>query len=188
MAIGLRGLTLEQFLALPEEKPALEYDSGEVTQKMSPLGPHGTTQFEIAVLVDRACRPRELARAFTETRTTYAGKSFVPDVVVYRWDRVPSDEHGDIPLYFTTPPDIAIEIASPGQGVQNLLDRCRWYVDNGVQVSLMIQPRHRAVWEIRPGSEAVRFGADDRLDLTDVVDGLTIDLAQLFRALRSRFD
>ena len=33
-------MTLTEFLALPEEKPALEYENGEVTQKVSPKGRH----------------------------------------------------------------------------------------------------------------------------------------------------
>ena len=37
MAITRHGLTLEDFLRLPEEKPALEYEAdGTVTQKVAP--------------------------------------------------------------------------------------------------------------------------------------------------------
>jgi Uma2 family endonuclease len=38
-AVGTR-MTLEQFLALRERKSALEFEDGEVTQKVSPKGPH----------------------------------------------------------------------------------------------------------------------------------------------------
>ncbi len=37
-----RPIALAEFLALPEEEPALEYLDGVVTQKMSPKGRHGT--------------------------------------------------------------------------------------------------------------------------------------------------
>ena len=40
MVIAREGLTLEEFLALPEEKPALEYGAGVVTQKVAPLYEH----------------------------------------------------------------------------------------------------------------------------------------------------
>ncbi len=42
MAIVQTGLTLDEFLKLPEEKPHLEYLDGVVTQKMAAKGPHGT--------------------------------------------------------------------------------------------------------------------------------------------------
>ena len=36
MAVSQQQITLEEFLALPEQKPALEYFDGEVTQKVPP--------------------------------------------------------------------------------------------------------------------------------------------------------
>ncbi len=41
MAVTRHGLTLEAFLALPEEKPALEYAEGAVTQNVAPIFEHG---------------------------------------------------------------------------------------------------------------------------------------------------
>jgi Uma2 family endonuclease len=50
MAIVHTGLTLEELLKLPEEKPALEYVDGVITQKVVPSGPHGKLQAELAFL------------------------------------------------------------------------------------------------------------------------------------------
>lgn len=36
MAVLNKRMTLDEFLALPEEEPALEYGEGVVTQKVSP--------------------------------------------------------------------------------------------------------------------------------------------------------
>ena len=52
MAITERRLTLEQFLKLPEEEPALEYVDGAATPKMSPKGPHGALQFFVLGLAE----------------------------------------------------------------------------------------------------------------------------------------
>ena len=44
MAIPEQRITLEEFLQLPEEKPALEFEDGMVTQKVPPnleVGPGG---------------------------------------------------------------------------------------------------------------------------------------------------
>ena len=40
-------LTLDEFLLLPEERPALEYERGVITQKMAPLGWHGLLQGDL---------------------------------------------------------------------------------------------------------------------------------------------
>ena len=66
MAITDRRLTLEEFLALPEEKPALEYADGEVTQKVSPKARHGRLQLVVANRLDVP----GVSQAFSETRTT----------------------------------------------------------------------------------------------------------------------
>jgi Uma2 family endonuclease len=121
-------LTLEEFLALPEEEPALEYFEGEVTQKVSPLGPHGRLQFKLSEFIGASAEPRKLAMVFTEIRGTFAGASRVPDIGVYRWERIPRTEDGRIADYFLTPPDIAIEIISPSQAWSELAKKCRWYV------------------------------------------------------------
>jgi hypothetical protein len=53
MAITQTGLTLEEFLELPEQKPALECHQASVTRKVSPLGQRGALQFDVASFFDR---------------------------------------------------------------------------------------------------------------------------------------
>ena len=181
-----RTITLAEFLTLPEDEPALEYSDGVITQKMSPKGRHGTLQWSTAQLVNLYGIPRKLAHAFPETRATFAGASFVPDVSVYTWERIPTDEQGYILDDFLTAPDIAVEIASPGQGRQKLLDRCRWYVEHGVRVALLIDPRRFTVAELRPDAEPCVYRRGQSVDLGDVIAGFALSLDELFGALRVR--
>ncbi len=182
MTIAGRRLTLEEFLALPEEKPALEYVDGEVTQKVSPKARHGMLQF---VLTSKLTRPG-VSRAFPETRTTYAGRSLVPDVIAFTWDRVPEDERGEIPDDIWVPPDVAVEIRSPGQSLREQVERCRWYVANGVRVSLLVDPIARTVRVFRPAGESGPLTGDDVVEVTDVIPGCAFAVRELFAALRAR--
>lgn len=191
MAITEQRLTLAEFLKLPEEEPALEYFGGRVTQKVSPKIRHGALQMSGAMLVNLFAMPRKLARAFPETRTTYGGTSTVPDLVVFRWDRIPADEHGELPEEVFTHPDIAIEIISPGQSLKRLSDRCRWYVDNGVSIALLVEPRGRFIRVFRPGWEAADIrGGDirggDQIDFGNVIPGFRITPDGLFASLKAR--
>src|SRR5689334_7179536 len=110
MAVVQQGLTLDQFLNLPETKPALEYADGMVTRKVAPKGRHSTLQLELAERINRVARSRKSARAWPELRTTFAGHSYVPDLVVYRAARIPRTVAGQIPDDVLTAPDIAFEI------------------------------------------------------------------------------
>ena len=146
MAIAQRSLTLEEFLALPEEKPALEFEpDGTVIQKMSPKGRHSLLQLTLCELINAWARSRRLAVAFPELRAVYAGAAYVPDVSVYRWDRIPRTADGNVADDFREPQDIAIEIVSPKQSANALIRRSLWYVRHGVEIALLVDPSDNSV-------------------------------------------
>jgi Uma2 family endonuclease len=186
MAITQEPLTLEEFLARPEDKPALEYVEGVVTRKVAPKGRHSALQLHITVRFDRAGRRRKLARAFPELRVTFAGVSVVPDVVVYRWERIPRDPAGEVADDFREPPDIAVEIVSPGQSVNSLVRRCLWYVAHGVPVALLVDPDDRSVIVFRPDQQAIALRGAALIDLGDIVPGLQFSVQALFESLALR--
>src|SRR5438105_13738600 len=97
MAIEQRSLTLDEFLALPEQEPALEREpDGTVSRRVSPRGQHSVLQLALCKHVNDFARPRHLALAFPELRTVFAGAAYVPDVVVYRWERIPQKADGKV--------------------------------------------------------------------------------------------
>jgi Uma2 family endonuclease len=184
MAVISTPLTLEEFLQLPEEEPALEFANGVVTQKVSPKGKHSALQLELARRLEEAGRPGKVARAFTELRITFAGASRVPDIAVYRWDRIPVDAIGQVANEFTEPPDIAIEIVSPEQSLTALVRRCLWYVANGVQVALLVDPADESVLAFHPDRPPSAWGGSDRIDAGEVIPDFELSVDQLFASLR----
>ncbi len=185
MAITQQRITLEEFLKLPGEKPALEFHEGTVTSKVSPKSFQGRIQGKLAEFINLFSEPLRLAIAFTETRSTFGGSSFVPDVGVYRWDRVPRDARGKQLLDFTMPWDIAIEIRAPDQTHAAQVRRCRWYVANGVSLALLVDPHRETVTLFRSdGIETVLRG-DDPIDLGTVLPGFRLTPAELFATLYS---
>lgn len=183
MAISQRRMTLAEFLELPEEKPALEYEAGAVKQKVSPKAPHSRLQFWLARLFDSSDSPGKQAAAFPEARVTFGGQSLVPDLIVYCWDRIPREANGRVVEDFTTPPDIAVEILSPGQGRAAYEQRCRWYVEHDVQIALLVSPRNESVQVFRRGQEPSLLRGDDPISLAPVLPGLRLAVRDLFSAL-----
>jgi Uma2 family endonuclease len=78
-----RPIALEEFLQLPETKPASEYIDGQIIQKPMPQGKHSTIQTEFSTTVNVLLKPQHIARAFSELRCTFGGRSIVPDVSVF---------------------------------------------------------------------------------------------------------
>lgn len=179
-----RQLTLQKFLKLPEEKPALEYVHGVVTQKVPPKAHHSVLQYALSELVNTSCRPLRIAYAFPELRTTFAGASVVPDVAVFTWERIARDARGQLVNDVFEPPDIAIEIVSPGQRIAQQVEHCAWYVGNGVRIALMVNPRDSSVTVFRPDEPPVVLRGAAAIDVVDVLPGFELTVDTLFAALK----
>ena len=186
MTIASQRMTLDEFLAKYEHDPVLEFAQGVVTEKMSPGWDHADLQMSIGQAINVYARPRRLAAAFSELRTTVrdADISRIPDISVYVWDRIERDPEArqrgaDIPA------DIAIEILSLGQGRGTQLERCREFVAGGSQAALLFESSQRAVTEVRPGGAERVYSTGDMIDLGDIVPGLTLNTGELFDFLVS---
>ncbi|NJK60314.1 MAG: Uma2 family endonuclease, partial [Oscillatoriales cyanobacterium SM2_1_8] len=108
-------LTLEQFLILPETKPASEFGNGQIAQKPMPQGEHSLLQGKLCQAINRVTESTKIALAFPELRCVFGGRAIVPDIAVFRWERIPRLPSGRIANRFEVPPDWAIEILSPDQ-------------------------------------------------------------------------
>jgi Uma2 family endonuclease len=186
MALASEQLTLEQFLRLAEEEPPLEYVEGEVAQKVSPKGRHSILQYTLAERINRFAQPRKLGYAIPELRITFGGASVVPDLVVYRWDRIAVDDEGNVADDFFEPPDIAIEIVSPEQSVNALNRRCIWCVAHGVHSALLVDPQDKSVLGFRPEQLPSVWRGSDQIDVTEALPDFELTVDELFGAMRMR--
>ncbi|MEO0885680.1 MAG: Uma2 family endonuclease, partial [Cyanobacteria bacterium J06648_10] len=65
---SIKPISLKEFLALPETKPASEYIDGKVTQKPMPQGEHSSIQVELASAINSSLKKQRIAAAYTELR------------------------------------------------------------------------------------------------------------------------
>jgi Uma2 family endonuclease len=139
-------LSLESFLKLPETEPASEYIDGRVIQKAMPQGEHSAIQTELSPAINAVVRSRQVARAFSELRCTFGGRSTVPDVSVYLWSRIPRKEDGGIANVFAIAPDWTIEILSPDQSQSKVTKNILHCLEHGTQMGWLIDPSERCVF------------------------------------------
>jgi Uma2 family endonuclease len=184
MVIARQRLTLDEFLKLPEQKPALEYADGMVTRKVAPKGRHSLLQSRFAQWINERAVPLERAYAFPELRTTFGGRSPVPDVAVYRWDQLAWGPDAEIQDEFFEPPLIAVEIASPDQSVRSLIRKCQWYVEHGVLLALLLNSDDYSVRLFRPGATTITLRDDAVIDLSPALPGFQLPVRDLFAMLR----
>ena len=94
------------------------------------------------------------------------------------------DVSGEIAEDFLLPPDIAVEVVSPGQSITKLRERSRWYVANGVQIALLVVPRRRLVYRYDARMHEQTLTHTNQIDLGAVLPGLVAPVETLFAALR----
>jgi Uma2 family endonuclease len=97
-------LSLVDFLKLLETKPVSEYIDGQAYPKPMPKGKHSRLQTRFSAAINQVGEPQRLACAFTELRCTFGGRSLVPDISVFRWQRIPLDDSGEIENTFEIGP------------------------------------------------------------------------------------
>lgn len=174
-------LTLADFLAMPETKPASEFIDGEIIQKPMPQGKHSAVQSEFVPTVNGTLKPAKLARAFAELRCTFGGRSIVPDVSVWTWDRIATDESGDIANIFPLAPDWTIEILSPDQSQTKVVKNIIHCLNHGTTMGWLIDPGDRTIFVYYPNSTLQIFDEPEaQLPVPEFAQLITLTIGEVF--------
>lgn len=172
-------LTLEAFLQLPETKPASEFINNQITQKPMPQGEHSILKVGLCKVVDHVAESPRIAKAFSELRCVFDGAAIVPDVSVFRWQRIPRTSSGRVANRFEIPPDWAIEILSPDQSQTKVLANLLHCMDHGTELGWLLDPENDSVLAILPESRVKLYQGAEPLPMLQKID-LTLSAAEIF--------
>jgi Uma2 family endonuclease len=178
-------LSLEEFLRLPETKPASEYIDTYVLQKPMPQGKHSTLQARLVAAINQYGIARQTVYAFPELRCTCAGRSLVPDIAVFSWERIPRNEAGEIANAFTIHPDWMIEILSPDQSSVRVINNILFFLNQGTQLGWLIDPEERTVLVFRPNQQPLVIeSVGELLPILPALAEWQLSMGELFAWLR----
>jgi Uma2 family endonuclease len=172
-----RAITLEAFLALPETKPASELIEGEICQKPMPQGKHSIIQRELTGALDQALKVLKTARAFPELRCNFGGRSTVPDIAIFQWERIPRDASGAVANAFMIAPDWTVEILSPDQSQTRVVKNVVHCLQHGAVMGWLIDPEEQTVF-VYGAQQSVRVfdQPEQRLPLPEFAAGLDFSM------------
>jgi Uma2 family endonuclease len=111
-----------------------------------PQGEHSVIQTELAPAINLVVRPKQIARAFTELRCTFGGRSTVPDISVFLWGRIPRKENGGVANVFSIAPDWTIEIPSPDRSQTKVTKDILHCLKQVTQMGWLIDPDEESVF------------------------------------------
>ena len=184
------GMTLEEFLKLPDDRPYLEYIDGRIEAKVSPQSKHsGDHESEMRDCLNDFAEPASLGLAFPELRCTFAGRSIIPDVVFLLRAHIEIDAEGEPVNETWCPPDIHVEIISPDQSVKQAREKLVHSTANGCPLGWLIHPekKMKTIDVYRPGQPALRMAADGVLEGEPVLPGFRLPVAEVFGWLKLGF-
>ena len=149
-------------------KKPLSYE--EERGKPMPSFNHGVVQVN---LIGQFIRNSDF-RVVSELTIEFQGKNYTPDLSIY--PRQPINfRHDDIRR--DDPPLMAVEIFSPTQGTQEILDKVDVYFRNGVKSCWIVSPPFRTITILTPdGKEELHHTGT----AIDPATGLAAELAAVF--------
>jgi Uma2 family endonuclease len=179
--ISKASLTLEAFLAMPETKPASEFIDGEIVQKPMPQGKHSAVQSEFVPIINSKLKPAKIARAFSELLCTFGGRSIVPDVSVFKTDRIPRDPDGTVANDFEIAPDWTIEILSPDQRHTKVVKNIVHCLKHGAAMGWLIDPEDCTVFIYNPNGTMEIFDEPEaRLPVPEFARAIALTIGDVF--------
>jgi Uma2 family endonuclease len=176
-------ITLEEFLQLPETKPASEYIAGAIIQKPMPKAKHSRLQAKLVDGINRIVEEARIAYAFPELRCTFGGRSLVPDIAVLRWEHIVFDQDGEPVEDVLIAPSWSIEILSPQQGSNRVTDNILHCLNHGGELGWLLDPSDLSILSFLPQRPPEFWEGDARLPVLSGVE-LELSPAQVFDWLK----
>lgn len=174
-------LSLAEFLQQPETKPASEYIDGNIYQKPMPKGKHSRVQIRLGTQINQVAEPEHIASAFTELRCTFGGRSIIPDITVFSWQRIPLDANGEIENTFEINPDWIIEILSPEPSSTRIIDKILFCLNHGTELGWLIDPQQRLIIIFQLGHQPeIKENGDMLPVLSSLANGLQLSVQDMF--------
>lgn len=179
MTAVIHPVTLETFLQAAETEPATEFVNGATIQKPMPQGEHSLIQSTFCESINQVVKPQKIALALPELRCTFGGSSIVPDIAVFRWNRIPRTAVGRIVNCFETQPDWVIEILSPDQSQTKVLGKLLHCIEHGTELGWLIDPTENAILAVFENQRVQLFQGADVLPVLKEIP-FTLTAEQVF--------
>lgn len=175
--------TDEEFMALPEDG-RYELVNGELVSMGNSGMEHGEIGSFLGGSLSFYVRSNKLGVSCDSSTafTMKTGNRRSPDVSFIAKERLQGVKR--LPKgYFQGSPDLAVEILSPSNTVEEIHDKIVEYFENGTRLLWVIHPDEQYVLVYHAPSPDVFLKVGNRLDGEDIVPGFSLAIAELFAEL-----
>jgi Uma2 family endonuclease len=181
MSTAHRLTTADELLGIPDDGYRYDLVRGEL-RKMSAAGfRHGAISLRFGALL-MAFVESEEAGIVVGAETGFVLSEnpdtvLAPDVAFVHRSRIPSEGLPD--RFFPGPPDLAVEVVSPGDRPKAIAEKVAEYHEGGTRIVVIVDPKSRSVTVHRTtGPE--RFESASVVHLEDLLPGFGVPVDRLF--------
>ncbi|MBD2197490.1 MULTISPECIES: Uma2 family endonuclease [Calothrix] len=158
-------LTLQEFLNLPPGEGDITYElvDGQAIPKMSPKFFHSKLTHAFLNLIEQSCQGKGIVCPEWAIVLTRRGKDWLPtpDILYISNERLPADWNEDEAC--PVPPDLVIEIISPGQTFGQMTAKAKDYLDAQVLRVWVVDSKARSITVFYPDAPPKTFMGDELL-------------------------
>ena len=93
------------------------------------------------------------------------------------------ERHGYPQGFFPVAPDIAVEVVSPNNTSEEMMEKVNLYLENGSRMVWIVYPQTRVVTVYRQTNVVSLLRENDTLDGEDILPGFRLSVAELFASI-----
>jgi Uma2 family endonuclease len=179
-------MTTEELLALPDDGVDRELIRGHLVERPMTRRsrPHSRTEARFAMILGQWLEGQpepkgEVLSGEAGVRLRRNPDSTVGVDVAYI-SAATAQETPDNAFLIEGPPVLAVEILSPSDTQEEILEKVREYLDTGVKLVWLVEPKFRTVVVYRPDSEPVLYNVQQELPGDPHLPGLRVKVAEIF--------
>jgi Uma2 family endonuclease len=182
MSLSTTPVTAQQLLAMPADGWRRELVKGEVIRSPFNGAEHGFIAADLGSRLWQHARQQNVGAVFG------GGTGFVlardpdtvraPDVAFVRQERIAVT--GIPQSYFPGAPDLAVEVVSPSDRMNEVDAKVDDWLSHGCQLVWVVNPRRRTIAIYRSVRDTQVVGEADTLEAPDLLPGWRLIVAEIF--------
>lgn len=175
-------VTAGELSNLPDDDLRHELINGELIIMPLPKAPHGRVANRLGAPLTQFVWNRGLGEIYigdvgyqlTWNPDTVLG----PDISYISKQRL--REMGEVEGYWQGPPDLAVEVLSPGDRRGQVNKKVLQWLSGGAKQVWLVDPKHRTITIYRSETDTTTFSDSDQLEAEDLFPGFRLSLDSIF--------
>jgi Uma2 family endonuclease len=182
MATTDKLVTAEELWRMPEPLDGCRCElwQGELIQMTPAGGRHGQTTLAVGTILRTFVKGRRLGQVVSNDTGIFTEKDpdtvLAPDLAYWSPQRLPELPEG----FVEVPPDLVVEVISPGDSQSYVHRKVLHYLDHGVALVWVIDPKTRTVTQYRSRRDVCILAEAEEITGGDVLPGFSCRVAEFF--------